>query len=379
MRPLLLPVGRVGCAMRGSFKVATIAGTEVRIHLTFLILLVFVALHGLSRGGGAAGALDAVLFISAMFLCVLLHEFGHVFAARGYGIRTPDITLLPIGGVARLERMPRTPAHELVVAVCGPLVNVGIAALIFLGLGLHPDLDPANFRFEQPGHFWEKLLLWNLLMVAFNLVPAFPMDGGRVLRALLAMVVDYGRATRWAATIGQGIALSVVLWMLLGGIPFQPILLLIAFFIFMAAGQEAAAVAETEATRGLRVRDAMMTEFQVLPADAVLGDAVERLLAGSQHDFPVMDGGGELLGLLSRQRLIEGLARHGSLHRVADLAEDCPEPVEPAARLAEALERLRATPCPMLPVFDPSTGRLVGLLTAENVAEVLMVRAALGR
>ena len=147
--------------MRWSFKVATIAGTEVRIHVTFFILLAFVALHGFSSGQGAAGALDAVLFISAMFLCVLLHEFGHVFAARGYGIRTPDITLLPIGGVARLERMPRTPAHELVVAVCGPLVNVGIAALIFLGLGLRPDLDPAGFRFEEPGRFWEKLLLWN--------------------------------------------------------------------------------------------------------------------------------------------------------------------------------------------------------------------------
>lgn len=365
--------------MRWSFKVASIAGTEVRIHVTFFILLAFVALHGFSSGQGAAGALDAVLFISAMFLCVLLHEFGHVFAARGYGIRTPDITLLPIGGVARLERMPRTPAHELVVAVCGPLVNVGIAALIFLGLGLRPDLDPAGFRFEEPGRFWEKLLLWNLLMVAFNLVPAFPMDGGRVLRALLALVVDYGKATRWAATIGQGIALSVVLWMLLGGIPFQPILLLIAFFIFMAAGQEAAAVAETEATRGLRVRDAMMTDFQVLPADAVLGDAVDLLLAGSQHDFPVLDGDGELLGVLSRQRLIEGLARHGNLHRVADLAEDCVEAVDPATRLGEALERLRATPCPMLPVLDLASGRLVGLLTAENVAEVLMVRAALGR
>lgn len=365
--------------MKWSFKIATIAGTEVRIHVTFFILLAFVALMGMNGGQGIAGALDAVLFISAMFFCVLLHEFGHVFAARGYGIRTPDITLLPIGGVARLERMPRRPAHELVVAVCGPLVNVGIAALILLVLGPRLELDPTAWRFEQSGHFWEKLMLWNLVMVLFNMVPAFPMDGGRVLRALLAMVFDYGRATRWAAAIGQGIALSVVLWMLLGGMPFHPILLLIAFFIFMAAGQEAAAVSEGEATRGLRVRDAMLTDFHTLPPQATLDDAVELLLSGSQHDFPLLDHDGSLLGVLTRQRLIEGLSKHGSRHSAAAIAAPCPETVAPATHLSQAVERLRATPCPVLPVRDPLTGRLVGLLTAENVAELLMVRTALRR
>lgn len=365
--------------MKWSFKITTIAGTEVRIHVTFFILLAFVALMGWSRGEGVSGALDSVLFICAMFFCVLLHEFGHAFAARGYGIRTPDITLLPIGGVARLERMPRRPAHELVVALCGPLVNVGIAALIYLVLGPRLELDPSAWRFEQSGHFWEKLMLWNLVMVAFNMVPAFPMDGGRVLRALMAMVLDYGRATRWAAAVGQGIALAVVLWMLLGGIAFQPVLLLIAFFIFMAAGQEASAVSENEATRGLRVRDAMVTHFHILPPDARLEDAVELLLAGSQQDFPVLAQDGSLLGILTRQKLIEALARHGASHSVTEIVEPCSDILAPTMPLGDAVERLRASRSALLPVFDPLSDRLIGLLTTENIAEMLMIRAALQR
>ncbi len=361
--------------MKWSFKIATVAGTQVRIHITFFMLLAFVAMQGTSGGHGAAGALDAILFVSSAFFCVLLHEFGHVFAARGYGIRTPDITLLPIGGIARLERMPRKPSHELVVAICGPLVNVAIAAAIMLALGLNMVLRP-EYAFERPGHFWEKLMTWNMLMVAFNMIPAFPMDGGRVLRALLAMFTDYGKATRWAATIGQGIALSVALWMLLSG-NFQPILMLIAFFIFMAAGQEAAAVTQEEATNGLRVRDAMMTEFHTLQSDATLRDAVDLLLAGTQQDFPMLDKGGNMIGVLTRNRLVSALSEHGPLHPAVDLLESCPDFLTPIVSLGEGLERLRATTCPAMPVVDPVSGKLIGLLTAENVGEVLMVRAAL--
>ena len=361
--------------MRWSLKIATVAGTEVRIHVTFFILLAFVAIQGTGEGQGLAGALDAVLFVSAMFGCVLLHEFGHVFAARGYGIRTPDITLLPIGGVARLERMPRKPAHELVVAVCGPLVNVAIAAGIWLVLGAQVVLDPA-YQFEKPGHFLEKLMLWNLLMVVFNLIPAFPMDGGRVLRALLALAVDYGRATRWAASIGQGIALCVALWMLMTG-TFHPMLLLIAFFIFMAAGQEAAMISQEEATRGLKVRDAMLTDFRALPPDASLGDAVELLLAGSQQDFPMQDADGRLVGLLTRRRLIAALAEHGPHHPAEAIVQPCAGSITAAEGLSQALEQLRGGDCPALPVVEPVSGRLVGLLTAENAGELLLVRSAL--
>eukprot|EP01031_Cornospumella_fuschlensis_P016581 gene16581-biopygen13992 len=161
--------------MKWSYRIATIAGTEVRIHITFFILLLFVAFTGMRSGQGMESALHAVLFICTMFFCVLLHEFGHVFAARGYGIRTPDITLLPIGGLARLERMPRKPSQELVVAIAGPAVNVVIAAGIWLILGVLPSFEVLG-HLERPGQFLEKLMWWNAIMVVFNLIPAFPMD-----------------------------------------------------------------------------------------------------------------------------------------------------------------------------------------------------------
>jgi stage IV sporulation protein FB len=361
--------------MKWSFRLATIAGTEVRVHLTFFLLLLFVAVQGTAGGQGYQGALYAMVLVSTMFFCVLLHEFGHVFAARLYGIRTPDITLLPIGGVARLERMPRTPSHELVVALAGPLVNVIIAAGIAIGLGLSVRLDP-NFSFNLKGGFWQHLMTWNILMVVFNMVPAFPMDGGRVLRALLAMVTDYGRATRWAAKIGQGLAALVVVIMLWSG-TFQPFLLLIAFFIFVAAGQEASVVTQQEATRSLLVRDAMQTEFHALPPDAELRLAVDHLLAGTQQDFPVLDWQGGMQGMLSRTRLISALAEFGLGHTAQSVMEACGPSVFPVTPLTEAMDLLREKSCPAVAVVDPVSGRLVGLLTGENVGELLMVREAL--
>ena len=363
--------------MKWSFRIATIAGTEVRIHATFFLLLLFFALQGAQSGHGIAGAVDAVLLVVAMFACVLLHEFGHVQAAKLYGIKTPDITLLPIGGVARLERMPRKPSHELVVAICGPLVNVAIAGAIAFFLGATARFNP-DFDFKNGSAFWAQLMQWNIWMVVFNLIPAFPMDGGRVLRALLGMVMDYGKATRLAATIGQGLAMLVFVRMLIAG-PFNPFLMLIAIFVFIAAGQEAAMVTQREATEHLAVQDAMLTDFRALrPADS-LRDAVDHLLAGSQHDFPLLDADGRMVGLLSRTRLIASLAEHGPTCPVARVVEPCDDLLSPAQPLSDAMERLGASPCPALPVVNPLSGRLVGLLTAENVGEALMIRAALAR
>jgi Zn-dependent protease/CBS domain-containing protein len=362
--------------MKWSFRIFTFAGTEVRIHVTFFLLLLFVASQSFLSGQGMLAALESTLFILTMFTCVLLHEFGHVLAARGYGIRTPDITLLPIGGVARLERMPRKPSEELVVAVCGPLVNVIIAAAIFLGLGINAKLH-LGYDFLQAGHFFEKLMVWNIFMVAFNLIPAFPMDGGRVLRALLALVMEYGKATRLAASLGQGIAMVVVISMLLNQVSFHPMLLLICFFIFMAAGQEAAHVTQQEATRNLRVRDAMLTDFRSLPPQAKLRDGVVLLLAGAQQDFPVLDSHGGMQGMLTRHDLISALAENGPEHPVIEVMRPSPKATAPATDLTQALGALSASDCPALPVIDPLNGELVGLLTTENIGEALMVHAAL--
>ncbi|MCB1275316.1 site-2 protease family protein [Prosthecobacter sp.] len=362
--------------MKWSFRLFTFAGTQVRVHITFFLLLLFVASQSFLSGQGVSAALESTLFIITMFACVVLHEFGHVLAARGYGIQTPDITLLPIGGVARLERMPRKPSQEFVVAISGPMVNVIIAAAIWLGLGVTTRVHP-GFDFLQSGHFFQKLMAWNIIMVVFNMIPAFPMDGGRVLRAVLAMFMEYSAATRWAASLGQGISILVVIAMLVNGVPFHPMLLLIAFFIFMAAGQEAAMVTQQEATRNLRVRDAMLTDFRSLPPDAKLRDGVELLLAGAQQDFPVLDTHGGMQGMLTRNDLISALAENGPEHAVVEVMRRCPESTQPAIELTRAIESLNSSDCPAIPVIDPLNGELVGLLTAENIGETLMVREAL--
>ncbi|MDB6006696.1 MAG: Zinc metalloprotease, partial [Prosthecobacter sp.] len=230
----------------------------------------------------------------------------------------------------------------------------------------------------QSGHFFQKLMMWNIFMVVFNLIPAFPMDGGRVLRAVLAMFMEYSAATRWAATLGQGIAMFVAISMLLTS-TFHPMLLLICFFIFMAAGQEAASVTQQEATRNLRVRDAMLTEFHTLPHEATLRDGVELLLAGSQQDFPVLDAQGSMQGMLTRNDLISALAEKGPGQPVVEVMRPCHESTQPLIELTQALETLSASNCPAIPVLEPVSGRLVGLLTPENIGETLMVRAALMR
>jgi Zn-dependent protease len=221
--------------MRSSIKIASVFGIEVRIHVTFLLLLAWYWFRGYQIAG-LSSAIQAVLFILALFACVLLHEFGHAFAARAFGIRTPDITLLPIGGVARLNRIPDTPWQELVVAIAGPLVNVVIAAFLILVIHGTAGLQQVEYLEDPRIELLAKLLIINVWLVLFNLIPAFPMDGGRVLRALLAMAMPYARATLIAARIGQGLAIVFGIFGFFG----NPFLILIAYFIFVGAQQEAA-------------------------------------------------------------------------------------------------------------------------------------------
>jgi len=224
--------------MRSSVKIASIFGIDVRIHLTFLLFLVWIW-FSYYQVAGFAGAVQGVLFMLALFLCVLLHEFGHAFAARGFGILTPDITLLPIGGVARLNRIPDKPWQELIVAIAGPIVNVVIAGVLIFVIHASATLEQLEDLESPRIELLAKLASVNVMLVLFNLIPAFPMDGGRVLRALLAMAMPYARATQIAAWIGQGLAIVFAVIGLFGH-PSNPLLIFIAFFIFAGAQQEAA-------------------------------------------------------------------------------------------------------------------------------------------
>jgi Zn-dependent protease len=341
------------------------------MHFTFLLLLGFIGLSHWMQTREVAAALAGVSFFVALFACVLLHEFGHALTARKYGIKTRDITLLPIGGLARLERMPEKPMQEFWVAVAGPAVNVVIAGAIFAYLFATSTLVPLDQLSVTGGSFLERIAVINVFLVLFNMLPAFPMDGGRVVRALLATRMDYARATNIAARLGQGMAI------LFGIVGFfhNPFLIFIAIFVFLGAQAESGIVQMKSALGGLPMQRVMITEFRTLAPSDPLSRAVEHVLAGFQQDFPVVEADGRLVGVLTRTDLIGALAVRGQGTPVGEVMQREFQTADPFEMSESVLARLQASNCPSLPVLHK--GRLVGILTAENLGEFLMIQAAL--
>src|SRR5262249_1859372 len=299
--------------MSWSLNIGRVAGTVVRVHLTFLLFLAWIFAASYASGG-AETAWDSLVFMTLLFLCVLLHEFGHIFTARAFGVPTPFVTLLPIGGVAQLKRIPEEPWEEFLIAIAGPLVNVVIAgALVYLfGAELHTRAAAAVGNTGIPPV--DRLASVNLFLALFNMIPAFPMDGGRVLRALLASRFGYVRATEIAAAIGQFVAFALGFI----GLMANPILIFIAIFVYLAASSEAHMVAFRAASPGVPVSYAMMTQFATLSPDAHIDEAVQTLLQTSQGEFPVVDGAGKPIGVLGRGDLIRTIKTRGPDVRVAD-------------------------------------------------------------
>jgi CBS domain-containing protein len=290
--------------------------------------------------------------------------------ARRYGIKTRDITLLPIGGIARLEQMPEKPMQEFWVALAGPAVNVVIAAVLFVGLAATGGFSPVEDISVTSGSFWQRLAMLNLFLVGFNLLPAFPMDGGRVLRSLLATRLGRRRATVIAANVGQGMA---ILFGIVGFL-YNPFLIFIAIFVYLGAQAEAGMVEMQSALEGRRVRDAMMTRVRTLAAQDPLTKAVQELLAGSQQDFPVLEND-QPIGILRRNDLVKALSEGRREAVVSDaMCRDCAT-VDEAAPLKPAVESMHARQCATVPVM--ASGRLVGLLTLENISEMIMVNSAM--
>jgi Zn-dependent protease/CBS domain-containing protein len=356
--------------MGWSFKLFDVGATAVRIHMTFFLLLAWIgAIHWVR--GGAGEAIDGIIFIVLLFVSVVLHEFGHVLAARRYGISTPEITLLPIGGVASLERMPERPYQEIVVALAGPLVTLLIVIVLTLVLGARFDLTQMAQLEQAQSSMTGRLAAANGALLIFNLIPAFPMDGGRVLRALLAIPLGYTRATRIAALIGQGLALAFGFIGLFG----NPLLILVAAFIFLAASGEAGYVQAREYTRGYLARHSMITSFQSLTPLATADDAAALLLRTTQQEFPVVDGAGTLRGVLTRDALISALQRTGGQTPVIEIMQrDVPTVAENAC-VENILRLLQGTRQRAVGVLD-GQGRFVGYITADNLAELIMIESS---
>lgn len=356
--------------MKWSLRVGRFAGIDVYMHVTFLLLVSWVAFMYWRQGQSIVSAMAGVAFILAVFLCVVLHEFGHALTARRYGIKTRDIILLPIGGVARLERLPTRPLQELWVALAGPAVNVAIAVGLFAWLELTASFEPLQTMTLTTGPVLERLMAVNLFLVAFNMIPAFPMDGGRVLRAILATRTEYSRATQIAASIGQGIA--IVFGFI--GLFYNPFLLFIALFVWIGAAQEASLAQMQAAIGGIPVQQAMLTDFRTLHRDDSLERAIELTLAGSQKDFPVVDDG-RIEGILTQTDLLTALSAPNRDSTVSSAMQENFVTVDSLEMLEIAFARLKDCDCHTLPVT--LDGKLVGLMTMDNLGEYMRIQGAL--
>lgn len=355
--------------MKGSLRIATVAGTGVFLHWSFLLLITWLFAAQLATSGLAA-ALETLAFVSAIFLCVTLHELGHVLMARRFGVRTRDITLLPIGGVARLRNIPKEPYKELLIALAGPAVNVAIAAMLFVGMAVSGvEIASAGVGLAEIS-LLNSLMWFNVIVVAFNMLPAFPMDGGRVFRALLARRRTYLDATRTAARLGQAIA--VVFFTL--GLFVNWVLAIIGVFVFLGAAAEARTVEVHAMTENATVYDAMVTDFRMLSGGDSLGDAAEALLTTSQSEFPVHLHDGRL-GLLTRNTLLRHLQMDGPRARIGQVIECAAPKVTPGQPLDRVADRMAETGGAVIVVN--SLGEVVGLLTPENVQEWILVEQAM--
>ena len=364
--------------MKGSLNLGRYFGIPVSIHWSFLLILIFFAWRGISSGLSNEATLYFLGFILLLFFCVLLHEFGHALTARRFGIKTHSIVLLPIGGVASLEKMPDKPKEELLVALAGPAVNVVIALLLYpfadMSL-LFPDNAEEFVMFKAEIPFALTYLFFvNITLVVFNLIPAFPMDGGRVLRALLSFRMPAHKATKVAATIGQIIAVGFILaGLFLPG--FNPFIIIIGLFIFLGAKSESDFKQKEFYLKGYKVKDVMLTNFETMQSHQTLDEAVALLLKGQSKDFLIFDGD-NYVGVLDRESLLAGLSEKGKNANVMGVAKLAPI-ISPQDDLNEVFLQANKSSVKMWPVMEE--GKLVGALDFENIMEFLMVRGVLDK
>ncbi len=360
--------------MKGVLKLGKIAGIRIEVHWTFTLLLIWIVFLDIQRGGTVNTALMNIILILLLFLCVILHELGHALAARRFNINTKKITLLPIGGVASLEKMPEKPGQELIVALAGPAVNVIIAMLLFLVVPMknYFGLDADSLMQLLAAPTFETLLFYlfiaNVMLVVFNLIPAFPMDGGRVFRALLAFTMDRARATEIAAGLGQ--ALAVVFFML--GLFFNPFLILIALFIFLAAYSENKMVKQKSLVEGHFVQEALLTNITLLHPENSLEDVFEVILAGTEKDFVVTENE-VIVGILNHKNILNN-AQNGSI-KVKAIMNTKYKTMRATDELKEFFGMINEKQR-FFPVTD-KTNKLVGAIDINNVSEFLVLKTNL--
>lgn len=348
----------------GTISVLKLFGVPIRLHFSFVLLFIFLIVFSIQSRESGFGS---VVYIAALFGSVLLHELGHSLVSKRYGIRTLEIVMFPIGGVARLERQPKA-REEFWIALAGPAVNLVVVAVLAGYLIARGTPVPVSGLFQNTDeNLIHRIAAGNLILALFNLLPAFPMDGGRVLRSLLALRRSEDEATQIASRAGRWLAVAMGLYGLLS---MQFMLLFIAFFVYLGASQEDMAATGRSLIHGVRVGEAMVTDFRTLSHGNTIREAADMLIATSQQDFPVMYGS-QVVGLLGRNALLRAISMEGPDAYVASAMDRNPTVLPPSADLAEALPALtQAGSCAL--VMDGE--RLAGLLTTENLSEFLVLR-----
>ena len=368
--------------MKNALKLGTFFGIPIAIHWTFILILIFFAWRGMSNDLNPTEISLLLVFILTLFLCVVLHELGHALTARRFGIKTHSIVLLPIGGVASLEKMPEKPSQELMVALAGPAVNVVIALILYPFTDYTYFTETINPNPEDPTQmvmfkasstfFVTYLFVVNIVLIIFNLLPAFPMDGGRVFRALLSFAMPAHKATRIAATFGQIIAVGFILIGLFSA-PFNPLIVIIGLFIFLGAKSESDFKQKEFFMKGFTVKDVMLKEYGTLQKNASIQEAVEMLLKGQSSEFIVLNNG-EYVGVLGRDALIQSIKTQSKEESVGSIMKYA-EPLSPNQALKDVFANAAKSDVKIWPVMQD--GKLIGALDYENITEFLMIRSAL--
>ena len=354
--------------MRWSISIGRVFGITLRLHVTFLIFLAFIAYGGF-QDGGATGAGWAVAMFGTIFACIALHELGHSVVAQSLGVQVKSITLLPIGGIAALRSIPENPWHEIAITVAGPMVNAAIACALIPVTGIPSHL----LLVEMPRDLHGLLLSLaqaNITLFLFNFIPAFPMDGGRLLRAVLALVVPYRQATTIAATVGQGMAIVFVLV----GLKLSFWLVIIGAFIFMGAEGEDRVVRMRSVLHDLDVEDVMSRDFAVLsPVDPV-ARGIEMIYQTGQDNFPVIQEG-QLVGIVTRPALVEAMNAYGAAVSVGQIMDPHAPVISPREKVVRVYEEIINGANTSAIVVDD--GRLVGVLSPDNVSRYLLVQSSI--
>ncbi|WP_281322321.1 site-2 protease family protein [Flavobacterium aestivum] len=357
--------------MKGLFKLGTIAGIGIFIHWTFTLLIAFIIFINYRNGQNSIQIAWSVLFILCIFITVLLHELGHALTAKRYNIKTKDITLLPIGGIARLERLPENPLEELVVAIAGPLVNFALAFITLFFIEIPKDTEELLVLMSSginANNFFFNFYIVNLTLGVFNLIPAFPMDGGRVLRALLSFRMNRNTATQIAARVGQFIALCFILI----GIVTNPILILIGLFVIFSAQIETESVEFKNLLKGYTVRDVVMKEYQTIEADDTIKKAIAILLESEHRKFLVTQNN-KLVGTLNKNQIIRALSEKGEEEYIYNVMDRSLVYIDINTQLEKVIEQLYEKKGSVLIVNE--NNQLAGILDADNLSEFILINS----